>query len=96
MLFEKIKGAIDVAGGMQNFDILHTDYTFGPYSAEEISSIIKRAYRSYYLSMSFAGRILEEFFKDPMAGLWIVKTLFTQACYMYTSILKDKKARCKN
>lgn len=91
MLFEQIKDGLDLVSGLKNFDILHTDYPFGKYSPEELSKIIKTAYINYYLSFGFFKRIMREFFKNPVAGLWIARTLIKQSWYIYKSILKGRK-----
>lgn len=89
MLFEQIKDKLDLVDGMKRFDILHTDFPLGKYSSEELSGIIRKAYIKYYFSFSFVSRVIEEFFKNPTMGFWMVKTLLKQSRYVYTSILKN-------
>ena len=88
-LFEQIKDKLDLVNGLKNFDILHTDYQLGKYSSDELASIIRKAYKSYYMSPVFFSRILEELFKSPKRGFFITKTLLIQARYMYKSILSN-------
>ncbi len=91
ILFEQIKDRLDLADGLKNFDILHTDYSFGKYSSEELSRIIKRAYINYYLSFGFFKRVIQEFFKNPFTGIWIAVTLIKQSWYIYKSIINKRK-----
>lgn len=87
-LFRKVKDKLDLVNGLKNFDILHTDYPLGDYSSVELSSIVKRAYLNYYLSLSFLTKVIKEFFKRPKLCVWITKTLFDRAFYIYSSVLK--------
>lgn len=91
ILFEQIKDRLDLADGLKNFDILHTDYPFGKYSSEELSGIIKRAYINYYLSFGFFIRVIQEFFKNPLTGIWIAMTLMKQSGYIYKSVINKRK-----
>jgi radical SAM superfamily enzyme YgiQ (UPF0313 family) len=96
-LFGQIKHKLDLVGGLKNFDILHTDYPLGKYSAQELSKIIKSAYINYYFSFNFARRIFVEFLKNPLTVILIIRCLFKQAGYIYKSIIKSKnKPKCKN
>ncbi len=87
-LFVQIKNKLNLEDGLKNFDILHTDYPLGRFSSQEISQMIKDAYRRYYFSPRFARRILVEFLKNPGMLFSLVHCLFKQAVYIYRSILK--------
>ncbi|KPK96499.1 MAG: hypothetical protein AMJ95_13900, partial [Omnitrophica WOR_2 bacterium SM23_72] len=44
-LFEQIKDKLNLEDDLRHFDILHTDYPLGRFSSQELSGIIKNAYR---------------------------------------------------
>lgn len=92
-LFAQMKDKLNLEDGLRNFDILHTDYPLGRFSSQEISWIIKDAYRRYYFSPRFARRILVEFLKNPAMLFFLARCLFKQAGYIYSSILKAEKGQ---
>ena len=96
-LFAEMKERLDLEEGLKNFDILHTDYPLGRFSSEQLSRIIKKAYRQYYFSLHFARRLLVEFLKNPaMLILWS-RCLLKQAGFVYKSVLKTRsQSTCKN
>lgn len=87
-LFAQLKDKLNLEDGLKNFDILHTDYPLGQFSSQELSQIIKDAYRQYYFSHQFARRILGEFLKNPATLIFLLRCLFTQAGFIYRSIFK--------
>ncbi|MFH0826972.1 MAG: radical SAM protein [Candidatus Omnitrophota bacterium] len=96
-LFGQLKDKLNLEDGLKNFDILHTDYPLGRFSSQELSQIIKDAYRRYYLSPQFARRILVEFWKNPATMFFLLRCLFKQAGYIYSSIFKaQNRSECKN
>lgn len=85
-LFMDEKDKLDLDQDMKNFDILHTDYALGELSAEELTAIVRKAYRSYYLSVRFAGRLLCKCIEKPKLFYWMMKSVPRQALYLFKSV----------
>ncbi|MDP6526104.1 MAG: radical SAM protein [Kiritimatiellia bacterium] len=92
-LFIDVKDKLDLDQDMQNFDILHTDYVLGEFSAKELTAIVRRAYRSYYLSIRFACMLLRKCIEKPKLFYWMMKSVPRQALYLCKSVfLRGEKA----
>jgi len=91
-LFDEIKERLTL-NVVKSFDILHTQYPLGRYSAEELSRIIKRAYFSYYFSLGYLIRIAREMTKRPRIILQMVRTGMRQVGYICNSILFHRVKR---
>jgi len=88
LLYHDVEEDLRTKGDLTTFDILHTDYSLCDYSPEELSQIIRKAYRTYYLSPRFAGRLLLECLKRPKLFYWMMlKAIPKEARYVFGSIL---------
>jgi radical SAM superfamily enzyme YgiQ (UPF0313 family) len=86
-LFEELKDKIRPED-VESFDILHTKYPLGKYSADELGKIVRKAYREYYLSPHFAGKMLARMARNPRFALGISKMMLKQSSYLYRSLFK--------
>ena len=91
-LFDEIKDELTL-DMVKSFDILHTQYPLGRYSAEELNRIIKKAYCSYYFSTGYLFRLLREVIKRPYIIFSMLRTGIKQALYIHRSILARRVAR---
>lgn len=88
-LFEQVRARIGARESMATFDILHTKYSLCRYTPEELQGIVRKAYRDYYLSPRFAGRLIEECCKRPeIVVRALTKAIPRQAAYLYRSLYR--------
>lgn len=89
-LFEQVKEGLEIEQ-LKTFDILHSEIQLGEFTVEELRREVRRAYRGYYLSPYFAGRLVLELARRPSCLGSFLGMIFRQGVYFRRSVLSRRK-----
>lgn len=93
-LFDEERDRLHAISALQSLDILHTSFSLCQYTPQELSAVIRRAYRQYYLSFGFLSRLARELARQPEFIPSAMRMLARQAGYMHTTLRQHRPDAC--